>query len=49
MMCIIAITFIVITFVQPQLPIFKDPRTGTYGIRINSPEKRTLRCFFLYS
>ncbi len=31
-MCVIAVMFIVMTFVQPQLPIFKDPGSGTYGI-----------------
>ncbi len=31
-MCIIALLFIVLTFVQPHLPLFQDPATGSYGI-----------------
>ncbi|MBR3819115.1 MAG: hypothetical protein IKJ41_08205 [Clostridia bacterium] len=30
-LCVIALLFIVFTFVQPQLPIFRDPTTGGYG------------------
>ena len=28
---LLAATFVVLTFVSPQLPIFKDPQSGTYG------------------
>lgn len=31
-LCIIAASFIVLTFVQPEIPLFKDPITNTYGI-----------------
>ena len=31
-LCIIAAAFIVLTFVQPEIPLFKDPITNTYGI-----------------
>ena len=30
--CLIGVSFVVFTFVTPQIPIFKDPITGTYGI-----------------
>ena len=30
--CIIAILFVVFTFATPQIPLFQDPLTGTYGI-----------------
>jgi len=30
--CIIALLFVVLTFVTPRIGIFKDPLTGTYGI-----------------
>lgn len=29
--CIIGVLFVVFTFVTPQLPLFKDPLTNTYG------------------
>ena len=32
LLCVIALLFIVFTFITPQLAIFKDPLTGTYGI-----------------
>lgn len=32
LLCIIAILFVLFTFVTPQLEIFKDPITKTYGI-----------------
>ena len=31
-LCLIAFLFVVFTFLTPQLGIFKDPLTGTYGI-----------------
>ncbi|MBE6694163.1 MAG: hypothetical protein E7589_05315 [Ruminococcaceae bacterium] len=31
-LCIIALLFVVFTFATPQIGIFKDPLTGTYGI-----------------
>lgn len=31
-LCILAVLFIVMTFVQPQIPLFKDMTTGNYGI-----------------
>ena len=31
-LCAIALLFVVFTFVTPELGIFKDPLTGTYGI-----------------
>ena len=31
-LCVIAILFVVFTFVTPQIGIFQDPLTGTYGI-----------------
>ena len=31
-LCVIALLFVVFTFVTPQIGIFKDPVTGTYGI-----------------
>ncbi|MEE0968291.1 MAG: DUF6512 family protein [Clostridia bacterium] len=31
-LCVIAILFVVFTFATPEIGIFKDPLTGTYGI-----------------
>ena len=31
-LCVIALLFVVFTFVTPQIGIFRDPLTGTYGI-----------------
>ncbi len=31
-LCLIAVLFVVMTFVQPKIPLFRDPTTGTYGI-----------------
>lgn len=31
-LCVIALMFVVMTFVTPKLPLFKDPITGNYGI-----------------
>lgn len=31
-LCIIAVLFVVMTFVQPQIPLFQDMTTGNYGI-----------------
>ena len=31
-LCVIALLFVVFTFITPQIGIFKDPVTGTYGI-----------------
>ena len=30
--CLIGLLFVVFTFVPPQIPLFQDPLTGTYGI-----------------
>ena len=30
--CLIGVLFVVFTFATPQIPIFQDPITGTYGI-----------------
>ena len=32
MLCLVAVLFILFTFKTPQIGIFKDPLTGTYGI-----------------
>ena len=32
-LCFIALLFIVLTFVQPKIPLFQDMSTGTYGIK----------------
>ncbi|MBQ9744684.1 MAG: hypothetical protein IJW19_06115 [Clostridia bacterium] len=32
LLCVIAVLFIVFTFATPEIGIFKDPLTGTYGI-----------------
>ncbi|MBQ4603950.1 MAG: hypothetical protein IJB16_05030 [Clostridia bacterium] len=31
-LCTIALLFIILTFVQPRIPLFQDPATGGYGI-----------------
>ena len=31
-LCVIAVLFVIFTFATPELSIFKDPLTGTYGI-----------------
>lgn len=31
-LCLLALAFIVFTFVQPKIPLFQDPTTFTYGI-----------------
>ena len=31
-LCIIGLLFVVFTFVQPEIPLFRDPATGQYGI-----------------
>ena len=30
--CLIGLLFVVFTFIPPQIPLFQDPLTGTYGI-----------------
>ena len=30
--CLIGVLFVVFTFAPPQIPLFQDPLTGTYGI-----------------
>ena len=30
--CIIGVLFVVFTFAPPQIPLFQDPLTGTYGV-----------------
>ena len=32
--CLIGVLFVVFTFVPPQIPLFRDPLTGTYGIQL---------------
>ena len=32
--CLIGVLFVVFTFKPPQLPLFQDPITGTYGIAV---------------
>ncbi len=32
LICLIGVLFVVFTFATPQIPIFQDPITGTYGI-----------------
>lgn len=31
-LCLIGVLFVVFTFAPPQIPLFQDPLTGTYGI-----------------
>lgn len=33
-LCLIAVLFIVFTFVTPEIGIFKDPQTNTYGVTV---------------
>lgn len=33
LLCVIAVLFTVFTFITPEIGIFKDPITGTYGIK----------------
>ena len=30
--CLIGVLFLVFTFMPPQIPLFQDPLTGTYGV-----------------
>ena len=30
--CLIGLLFVVFTFIPPQIPLFQDPLTGTYGV-----------------
>ena len=32
-LCIIAATFILLTFIPPQLPLFQDPISGSFGLK----------------
>ena len=32
-LCLIALLFIIMTFVQPEIPLFQDMRTGKYGYK----------------
>ena len=32
--CLIGVLFVVFTFVPPQIPLFRDPLTGSYGIEL---------------
>ena len=29
------VNFVVLTYVQPEIPLFQDPRTGMYGVNNN--------------
>lgn len=31
-LCVIALLFVIFTFIQPKIPLFRDPTTGLYGI-----------------
>ena len=31
-LCLLGVLFVVFTFITPQLPLFQDPQTGTFGI-----------------
>ena len=31
--CLIGVFFVVFTFAPPQIPLFRDPVTGTYGLQ----------------
>lgn len=33
LLCLISLTFTVLTFLPPHIPFFRDPITGTYGFR----------------
>ena len=33
LICLIAVTFTVLTFIPPYIPLFEDPLTGTYGFQ----------------
>lgn len=33
LLCLIGILFVIFTFITPQIPLFRDPVTGTYGIK----------------
>ena len=32
-LCLIALSFVLLTFIQPEIPLFRDPVTGIYGIK----------------
>ncbi len=32
LLCVIAVLFVLFTFATPEISIFRDPRTGTYGV-----------------
>ena len=32
--CLIGVLFVVFTFAPPQIPLFRDPLTGSYGIKL---------------
>ncbi len=32
--CLVGVLFVVFTFAPPQIPLFRDPLTGTYGIKL---------------
>lgn len=32
LICLIGVLFVVFTFATPQIPLFRDPLTGTYGV-----------------
>ena len=41
--CLIGVLFVVFTFSPPQIPLFQDPVTGTYGITGFRPPQNFLR------
>ncbi len=34
LICLIGILFVIFTFITPQIPLFRDPLTGEYGIKV---------------
>lgn len=40
-LCLLALTFVVLTFVPPEIPLFQDPMTGGYGLACSQA------CFFM--
>lgn len=35
LLCVLALTFVILTYIPPEIPLFADPRTGTYGVKIS--------------
>lgn len=45
--CLIGLLFVVFTFAPPQIPLFQDPLTGTFGIKIRKLFEKGLAIFAL--